>query len=42
MGAGENDGIKRIAESLNLVHEQTKGYKVGSVLEATAGQGTSI
>jgi deoxyribonuclease-4 len=42
MGAGENDGIKRIAESLNLVHEQTKGYKVRSVLEATAGQGTSV
>ena len=42
MGAGENDGIKRIAESLNLVHEQTKGYKVRSVLEATAGQGTSL
>jgi deoxyribonuclease-4 len=42
MGAGEKDGIKRIAESLNIVHEQTKGYRVKSVLESTAGQGTSI
>jgi len=42
MGAGEADGIKLIAESLNLVHEQTRGYRVKSVLETTAGQGTSI
>jgi len=42
MGAGEEDGIKRIAESLNIVHDQTGGYRVKSVLETTAGQGTSI
>jgi len=42
LGAGEKDGIKRIAESLNIVHEQTKGYKVLSVLETTAGQGTNV
>jgi deoxyribonuclease-4 len=42
MGAGERDGIKRIAESLNLVHSQTKGCRVKSVIETTAGQGTSI
>ncbi len=42
MGAGEEDGIKRIAESLNLIHDQTKGYRVKSVLETTAGQGTAI
>jgi len=42
MGAGEKDGIKRIAESLNIIHEQIKGYRVKSVLESTAGQGTSI
>lgn len=42
MGAGEKDGIKRIAESLNIVHEQTSGHHVKSVLETTAGQGTSI
>lgn len=41
-GQGEREGIKRIAESLNLLHEQTPGYVVKSVLEATAGQGTAI
>ena len=42
MGAGEADGIKRIAESLDIIHDRTKGYKVVSVLETTAGQGTAI
>jgi deoxyribonuclease IV len=42
MGAGEASGIERIAESLNRIHEQTRGYGVKSVLETTAGQGTAI
>lgn len=42
LGAGEKDGIKRIAESLNIAHEKTKNYKVSSMLETTAGQGTAI
>jgi deoxyribonuclease-4 len=42
MGAGEEEGIKQIVESLNLIHDQTKGYRVKSVLETTAGQGTAI
>ena len=42
VGAGEAEGIKRIAESLNIIHEETKGYRVKSVLETTAGQGTAI
>jgi apurinic endonuclease (APN1) len=41
-GAGEEDGIKMIAESLNIAHEKTKDFKVSSMLEATAGQGTAI
>ncbi|MBI5807338.1 MAG: deoxyribonuclease IV [Ignavibacteriales bacterium] len=41
-GAGEDEGIKLIAESLNLLHQQTKGYKVKSMLEATAGQGNAL
>ena len=41
-GAGEEDGIQRIIESLNLAHERTKGFKVVSVVEATAGQGTAV
>ncbi|MBI5215007.1 MAG: deoxyribonuclease IV [Ignavibacteriae bacterium] len=42
IGKGEEDGIKLIIESLNLAHEQTKGFCVLSVLETTAGQGTAI
>ncbi len=42
MGQGEEVGIKLIAESLDIIHEQTKGHKVKSVIEATAGQGTAI
>lgn len=41
-GAGEEEGIKIIAESLNIAHEKTKNYNVSSMLELTAGQGTSI
>jgi deoxyribonuclease IV len=41
-GAGEEEGIKRIIESLDLVHEKTKGFKVMSVVETTAGQGTAV
>lgn len=42
MGLGEEDGIKLIAESINIAHEKTKGFKVKSMIETTAGQGTSI
>jgi len=42
MGTGEKEGIKRIAESINLLHALTPGYKVKTVLETTAGQGTAV
>jgi len=42
MGAGEEEGIERIAASLDIIHERTKGYAVRSVIETTAGQGTAI
>lgn len=42
LGNGEENGIKLIAESINIVHEKTKEYKVSSMLETTAGQGTAI
>jgi deoxyribonuclease-4 len=41
-GAGEEEGVKRIIESLNIAHSETKNFKVLSVVEATAGQGTAI
>jgi deoxyribonuclease-4 len=42
LGLGEEDGIKIIAESLNIAHQKTPGFSVTSMLETTAGQGTSI
>ena len=42
MGAGEKEGIRGIIESLNWAHKQTKGFRVLSVLETTAGQGSAI
>ena len=41
-GTGEDEGIKRVVESLNIAHEKTKGFKVLSVVETSAGQGTAI
>jgi deoxyribonuclease-4 len=41
-GAGINEGIQKIIESLNIAHEKTKGFHVKSVVETTAGQGASI
>ena len=35
LGAGEKEGIKLIAESLNIIHNKTKNFKVSSMLEAT-------
>jgi deoxyribonuclease-4 len=42
LGQGEEDGIKLIAESLNIAHLKTPGYNVTSMLETTAGQGSAI
>ena len=42
VGAGENEGIKRIAESLNLAHAHTPKYRTRSILETTAGQGSAL
>jgi len=42
LGAGERDGIRRIAESINLVHARTRGCSPLTVLETTAGQGSAI
>lgn len=42
LGAGDDEGIKLICESLNIAHSKTKTFKVKSVLEATAGQGTNV
>jgi deoxyribonuclease-4 len=42
MGAGEDAGLRRIAESLKEVFRQTRGSPVKVALETTAGQGTNL
>ncbi len=42
LGKGEDEGIKRIIESLNIIHSRSKNYHTMSVLETTAGQGSAI
>jgi deoxyribonuclease-4 len=38
----EEEGIDRIAQALNQVHDALPGYKVMTLLETTAGQGSHI
>lgn len=42
IGSGEEAAIKRIAQAINETHKQTKGFKVLTILENSAGQGTTI
>ncbi len=42
MGAGEQNGINAIADSLNEIHRISPGLRVLSTLEGTAGQGSAI
>ncbi len=41
-GRGEDYGVKMIAESLNIIHEKTPGFQTKSMIELTAGQGSSL
>ncbi len=41
-GDGEESAIRNIAMALDWVHERTDGFTTKSVLEITAGQGTSV
>ena len=42
VGAGEAEGIKTIAKSLDEVHTACPGYEVKITLEITAGQGSNL
>jgi deoxyribonuclease-4 len=42
MGRGEGDGIRLIADSINHVHQKTGRFHTRTILETTAGQGTSL
>jgi deoxyribonuclease-4 len=42
LGTGLEEGIQRIIESFDQLHERTKDYDLTVLLETTAGQGTNI
>jgi deoxyribonuclease-4 len=42
LGKGEEWGISRIAASLDEIHSRTPNFKVITLLETTAGQGTNL
>jgi len=42
VGSGEDDGLKRVAESFNIIHEQTPDSACQILVETTAGQGTTL
>ena len=42
VGCTEEDGLRRVANALDEVHERCPGYRVRVLLETTAGQGTSL
>lgn len=41
-GSGVDAGLRRVAESLNWVHERTQGFSAVICVENTAGQGTVL
>lgn len=40
--SGEKEGIRKIASSIDRLHQKTRGFKVRICLETTAGQGSAI
>ncbi|MCX7822496.1 MAG: deoxyribonuclease IV [Syntrophobacterales bacterium] len=42
LGAGEREGLKRVAKALGEVHRGTSGLTAKILLESTAGQGTAL
>lgn len=40
--SSEAEGLKRIAMAIDLVHDQTRGFRCQLWLETTAGQGTNL
>ena len=42
LGSGEKNGLIKIAETLNILNDKTKNFKIKILLETTAGQGTTL
>ena len=41
-GGGEEEGLKKIADSFNRLHRELPGLRLKTALETTAGQGTNL
>ncbi len=41
-GAGEDEGLMRLCQSIDALHDELPGYKVQIALETTAGQGAQL
>jgi deoxyribonuclease-4 len=41
-GSGEREGLKKIAQSINLIKKKKRGFNVSLLLETTAGQGSNL
>ena len=42
VGSGDEAGLKRVVEGLNEAHRRTSGFRVLTLLETTAGQGSTL
>jgi deoxyribonuclease IV len=42
LGSGEEAGLVRVSQALDEVHRRCPGFKVRTLLETTAGQGTAL
>lgn len=42
VGSSEAEGLRRVAQALNWIHQQTPGSPTRILLETTAGQGTNL
>ena len=42
VGSGDEAGLKRVVEAIDETHQRCQGFKVKILLEATAGQGSSL
>ena len=42
VGSGEENGLKRVAKSFDVIQAQTPGYQTKILIETTAGQGTNL
>ncbi|MCP4404576.1 MAG: deoxyribonuclease IV [bacterium] len=42
VGSGEEEGLERVVQAFDRIHQQSEGYAVKILVETTAGQGTNL